>query len=53
MLNVKQGGIMYHFWVFVVTKSRIELRSPELLANNIEKGAFGSLSSKVTNFETI
>ena len=33
MLSVKQGGIKYHFWVFVMTRPVIEPRYPGPLAN--------------------
>ena len=32
MVNVKQGGIKYHFWVFGMTRPGIEPRSPGPLA---------------------
>ena len=35
MLSVKQGGIKYHFWVFSMTRSGIEPRSPGPLANTL------------------
>ena len=35
MLSVKQGDIKYHFWVFGMTRPRIEPRSPGPLANTL------------------
>ena len=35
MLSVKQGGIKYHFWVFGMTRLRIEPRSPGPLVNTL------------------
>ena len=35
MLSVKQGGIKYHFWVFGMTRLRIEPRSSGPLANTL------------------
>ena len=35
MLNVKQGDIKYHFWVFSMTQPGIELRSSGSFANTI------------------
>ena len=35
MLSVKQGGIKYHFWVFDMTLTEIEPRSPGPLANTL------------------
>ena len=35
MLSVKQGGTKYYFWVFGMTLSRIEPRSPRPLANTL------------------
>ena len=35
MLNVKQDGIKYHFWVSDMTRPRIELRSRRLLVNTL------------------
>ena len=32
MLSVKQEGIKYHFWVFGMTRSGIELGSPGLIS---------------------
>ena len=34
MLNVKQGGIKYHFWVFGMTRPGIEPRSPGSFSPN-------------------
>ena len=38
MLSVKQGGIMYHFLVFGMTRHGIEPRSSGLLANTLLNG---------------
>ena len=35
ILSVKQGGIKYHFWVFGMTRPKIEPRSPGPLANTL------------------
>ena len=35
MLSVKQGGIKYYFWVFGMTRPRIEPRSPGTMANSV------------------
>ena len=35
MLSVMQGGIKYHFWVFGMTRLRIEPRSPGFLVNTL------------------
>ena len=35
MLNVKQGGIKYHFCVFGMTQPGIEPRSPGPVANTL------------------
>ena len=37
MLNVKQGGVKYHFWFFGMTRPGIEPRSPGPLANTLTK----------------
>ena len=35
MLRIKQGGIKNHFWVFGMTRSGIEPRTPEPLAKTL------------------
>ena len=35
MLSAKQGNIKYYFWVFGMTQSGIELRSPRPLMNTL------------------
>ena len=40
-LNVKQGGINYHFLVFGITQSGIEPFSPEPLANTQPSWSIG------------
>ena len=42
-MNVNQGGIKYHFWVFGMTQPRIEPRSPGPLANTLSTWPMGWL----------
>ena len=35
LLSVKQGGIKYHFWVFGMTRPRIETQAPQPLVNTL------------------
>ena len=57
MLSVKQGGIKYHFWVFGMTRPRIEPRSPGPLANTLTarpmSGNFIHINSSISQFSSI
>ena len=35
VLSVQEGGIEYHFWVFVMTRPGIEPQRPGLLASSV------------------
>ena len=49
MLSVKQGGIKYCFGVFGMTQPRIELRSPEPLANTLTIMSIGRSKEKISS----